>query len=64
MHVNCRSINKNFSSLVNLLDRVPGSLTALGVSETWSTPASSDLCNIEGYKFVSNARLDRLGGGI
>ena len=64
MHVNCRSINKNFSSLVNLLDRVPSSLTALGVSETWLTPASSDLFNIEGYKFVSNARLDRLGGGV
>ena len=34
LHVNCRSIKKNFRALTNLLRNISSSLSALAVSET------------------------------
>ena len=63
MHVNCRSLSKNFTSL-NCLLANQGTLTALGVTETWLNPASEDTFKIDGYKFVSNSRSNRVGGSV
>ena len=35
LHVNCRSLNKNFNGLQRLLSSVSGKLSVIAVSETW-----------------------------
>ena len=52
MHVNCRSLNKNYTALINLLQLIPTPLTAIAVTETWLTNANEANHNIEGYKFI------------
>ena len=64
MHINCRSLNKNFKSLCNLLARCSGTLTAVGVTETWLSPNFEDNFCIDRYKFVSKSRTNKLGGGV
>ena len=57
IHVNCRSLNKNFKALENLLTFISGKLTVIAVSETWLTELSEDTFNLMGYSFVSKAVL-------
>ena len=64
MHVNCRSMNKNFKSLTNLLHRISEPMTAIGITETWLNSNHEFFCNITGYKFVTNSRVNRPGGGV
>src|SRR5690349_4768728 len=64
MHINCRSLNKNFSSIINLLSRTNCTFTAIGLSETWLSPATQDIFNIDGYKFVCRSRCSKIGGGV
>ena len=64
MHINCRSLNKNFKSITNLLSRTSCTFTAIGLSETWLNPVSSDTFIIDGYKFVCRSRTDKIGGGV
>src|SRR5882757_565877 len=64
LHANCRSLNKNFKSLLNLLHIASKNLTAIAVTETWLIPENLDLFNIDGYTFVANSRTDRSGGGV
>jgi hypothetical protein len=64
IHINCRSLNKNFNSITNLLSRTNCKFTAIGLSETWLTPINSDTFNIDGYKFVSQSRSHKIGGGV
>ena len=64
MHVNCRSIKKNFKSLKCLLHGLDESITAIGISETWLNSTGDNSFDINGYKFVSNPRLNRPGGGV
>lgn len=63
MHINCRSLAKKFTSLNIFLKPLQGSLTAIGLSETWLTPSSSDFY-LEGYRFVSNSRTEKTCGGV
>src|ERR1051325_3463070 len=55
LHVNCRSLQKNFFSVTNLLNTCHP-LTALALTETWLTTLSQDIHRIPGYNFVSNIR--------
>lgn len=64
MHINCRSLNKNFRSITSLLSRTNCKLTAIGLSETWLNPISSNTFNIDGYKFVCRSRTEKIGGGV
>lgn len=64
MHVNCRSLSKNFTSLNCLLANIDDTLTVLGLTETWLNPVSEDNFKIDGYKFMSNSRSGRNGGGV
>ncbi len=64
IHINCRSMNKNFKSLANLLHRIDGPLTAIGVSETWLNSINEENYCISGYKFVCMSRSDKIGGGV
>lgn len=64
MHVNCRSLNKNFKSLLNLLHVSSGKLSALALTETWLTPVNQDTFIIDGYHFFANSRKVKIGGGV
>ena len=64
MHVNCRSLSKNFDSLHNLIGIIPKRLTAIAVSETWTTSITEKNFNIDGYNFICNSRTSKLGGGV
>ena len=64
LHVNCRSIKKNFGALTNLLHSISSPLSALAVTETWLTEAVQDVYAIEGYNFFTKSRTDKIGGGV
>ena len=64
IHINCRSLNKNFKALENLLTSISEKLTVIAVSETWLTELSEDTFNLLGYSFVSKSRANKLGGGV
>jgi len=64
IHINCRSFLKKFNELLQLINLVSGSLTAIAVTETWLSAATQDLYCIPGYKFVSSTRPDKTGGAV
>ena len=64
MHINCRSINKNFSNILDLLHVIDGKLMAIPVTETWLKLDTEKYFQIPGYKFVAKSRPDKIGGGI
>ena len=64
MHVNCRSIKRNFDDFKTLLSNVDNHLTAIAVSETWLTPDVENMYNLNGYKLFCNSRLTKIGGGV
>src|SRR5271157_4938852 len=64
LHVNVRSLNKNFDELVNLIAEIEVVLPVIAVTETWLTVSNHDLYNMNGYNFVSQERIGRLGGGV
>ena len=63
MHINCRSISKNFPELNTLLS-ITGNVTVLALSETWLRPDNEHLFDIPGYKYVCNSRQTKTGGGV
>jgi hypothetical protein len=64
MHINCRSIRKNFFAMRNLLNNTSDYLSAIAVTETWLNPFMSDVYMLPGYNFVSNSRTVKSGGGV
>ena len=63
LHINCRSINKNFTQIENMLASCHP-ITALAVSETWLTTATKDIPQITGYTFISSPRVIKSHGGV
>jgi len=63
-HINCRSLNKKFTSLQLFLNSFSTSLTAVAVSETWFTPLCQDSFNITGYNFLVRNRISKTSGGV
>ena len=63
LHINCRSINKNFTQIKNLLSSCHP-ITALAVSETWLSTATQDIHQIPGYTFISSPRVIKTHGGV
>jgi len=64
IHINCRSLKKNFGSLNILLQSLADKLSAIAVTETWLTESLQHAYNILGYNLVTNSRVDRCGGGV
>ena len=64
MHINCRSMKKNFNDIVNLISTLSGSLTAIALTETWLTTLNEDTYKLPGYKFISQTRINKTGGGV
>ena len=63
LHVNIRSLHRNFDSLTILLKNLELRFSFIGITETWLRD-SSHFTDISGYNFVHNPRKDRTGGGV
>ena len=63
IHMNCRSILRNFDDIHSLLDTLSITFSAIAVTETWLRDDST-LRNIQGYKFEKTNRQGRRGGGV
>lgn len=57
-------MKKNFQSVVNLLSVLSQPLSIIALTETWLTVLNQDAYTIPGYSFVSQSRIDKLGGGV
>lgn len=64
LHINSRSLQRNFDSLSSLISHVDKPLTALAVSETWLKPHNEDTFRLPGYAFACCSRPSRTGGGV
>lgn len=64
LHVNCRSLPKNFDSLYSTINYIDMPFTAIAVSETWLKEHNESIFTIPGYDFVSCNRLLKTGGGV
>jgi len=64
IHINFRSLKKNFDHVRLLLSNIKYPLTAVALTETWLTADLIYVYNIPGYKFVSQHRCDKFSGGV
>jgi Reverse transcriptase (RNA-dependent DNA polymerase)/Endonuclease-reverse transcriptase len=65
MHVNVRSLSKNFSSFSELLSVIPKEMDCIAVTETWLNPHScTNFFQLRNYDFVHVPRPDKIGGGV
>ena len=65
MHLNIRSLNRNFEGLRLLMDNsLQSSFSVIGLTETWATQGSASLYSLPGYDFIENSRCKRIGGGV
>ena len=65
LHINSRSINKNFDSVGTFLDSLNKfSFSVIGISETWLNSNSPDMFNIPNYHMLHVDRKNGRGGGV
>ena len=64
LHLNCRSLPKNFDTFSSLITHIDKPFLALGLTETWLKPHNADIYALPGYKFISCSRPTKLGGGV
>ena len=65
LHINSRSLNKNFEYFENLLHSLNNfPFSVIGISETWLHQNSPDMFNLPNYKFIRADREGRRGGGV
>jgi len=64
LHVNCRSIRKNFIYLKNLLSLLPIKPTTIAVTETWLSVREETHFSFPGYDFVVHSRATNRAGGV
>ena len=63
-HVNCRSLNKNFTELISLLNQIQITVSAICVTETWTSACTENDYYIPGYNFFAKSRTHKSGGGV
>ena len=65
LHINMRSVCKNFDKMLRFIDNINLGRVILGVTETWFTSeADRSLFSISGFNLVNNNRQSRRGGGV
>jgi len=64
IHVNCRSLNKNFNELISLLNQIQITVSVICVTETWTTSSNECDYSIPGYNFFAKSRTHKSGGGV
>ena len=65
MHINCRSLVKNFNHICALL--ISSTISILAVTKTWLSDMANYIADdvvIPGYKFINRCRQGRRGGGV
>lgn len=63
LHLNIRSLVRNFQKLTELLDILNMQFSVIGITETWLQD-SAHLVDINGFKFFHKHRSNRKGGGV
>ena len=51
IHINCRSLNANFTDKKILLKTLDFSFHVVGLTETWLNESNADVFQLEGYDF-------------
>ena len=65
IHFNCRSIRKNFSAMVDVIQSMKYDFDVIAVSETWEVSNDcSDKYLIDGYESSFMSRTHKGGGGV
>ena len=65
LHINARSLNKNFDSIELLLLSLKNfPFSVIGVSETWLHKNSPPMFNIDNYQILRSDRGHGKGGGV
>ena len=64
LHLNARSLNKNFNSLQTLLCTLNFPFSIIGISETWLNKNSPPAFNIPNYDMIRADRKAGRGGGV
>jgi len=65
LHINCRSLPKNFDSVNALVYSLHEPFVAIGITETWLKPHHDiDLCKLPGYVFIYNNLESKAAGGV
>jgi len=65
LHINSRSISKNFDSVATLLHTLHNfSFSIIGITETWLHANSPDVFNIQDYNMLHADRKEGRGGGV
>ena len=65
LHLNSRSLSKNFEHFENLLHSINNfTFSIIGITETWLHENSPDLFNLPNYKLLRADRKGRRGGGV
>ena len=64
IHINCRSLNANFTDLKILLETLDFSFDVIGLTETWLNESNADVFHLEGYDFCHKNRVAKHGGGV
>ena len=63
MQINIRSLIGNFGKFKSMLAQIHKQFSVIDVVETWLKDQSTEFVHIPAYKFVSNHRKDKIGGG-
>lgn len=64
LHINCRSLNKNFDKIKHLLQQFPALPAAITLSETWiNNEETNNFYSLKNYTFISKARTEKKRGG-
>ena len=65
MHLNSRSLCKNFDNMQILLSSLKHNFDIIGITETWfNCNTHLELYNMENYSLVQVCRSDKVGGGV
>ena len=64
LHMNCRSLNANFSSIEYLTKELNNAFDILAVTETWLNESNSDIFQMCGLEFCHQPRKGRRGGVV
>ena len=63
LHLNSRSLNKNFDGIHTFLSSIDYTFTVICISESWFYEDKSNQIYFENYELVSTPRRNRRGGG-
>ena len=64
IHINCRSLRKNFYNIQNYLKQLNIKFDVIAITETWLFSLEHDNFQIEGYNSNFVSRDEKRGGGV